>query len=305
MVYGERERRLVSGQTGSVLRGEYGAVVAQAVIDPDAFNAFEARGWEDKAAGYDHFFAGITGRFVEPLLDAASVGPGTRMLDLATGPGYVAARAAERGASVVGVDVAEAMIALAGGLHPGLDFRQADVHELPFEAGSFDAVVGNFLILHLGRPEQAMAGVVRVLRPGGRLALTAWDVPERARFLGVFLDAVAEAGATAPADLPRGPDFFRFSVDEEFDALMRDHGLEDRAVRSIAFTHRVANADELWEGLLGGTVRTSALIERQPDQTRRRIRDSFDRLVREYQREGILELPVSAKLASGRKPDPD
>ena len=168
---------------------------------------------------------------------------------------------------------------------------QADAHKLPFEAGSFDAVVGNFLILHLGRPEQAVAGFVRMLRPGGRLALTAWDVPERARFLGVFLDAVADAGATAPEDLPKGPDFFRFSVDEEFDALMRDHGLEQRAVESIAFTHRVANADELWEGLLGGTVRTSALIERQPDETRRRIRDSFDRLVREYQREDVLELP--------------
>ena len=288
-----------------MLREEYRAVVGQSAIDPDAFNAFEARGWEDKAAGYDRFFGSITGRFVEPLLDAASVGPGTRMLDLATGPGYVAARAAERGASVVGVDVSEAMIALAGRLHPGLDFRQADVHELPFEGGSFDALVGNFLVLHLGRPEQAMAGFVRVLRPGGGLALTAWDVPERARFLGVFLDAVAEAGATAPDDLPTGPDFFRFSVDEELDALMCDHGLEQRAVRSIAFTHRVATADELWEGLLGGTVRTSALIERQPDETRRRIRDSFDRLVRKYQREDVLELPVSAKLASGRKPDPD
>ena len=165
--------------------------------------------------------------------------------------------------------------------------------------------MGNFLILHLGRPEQAMAGFVRMLRPGGRLALTTWDVPERARFLGVFLDAVADAGATAPKDVPTGPNFFRFSADEEFDALMRDHGLEQRAVETIAFTHRVANADELWEGLLGGTVRTSALIERQPDETRRRIRDSFDRLVRQYQRDAVLELPVSAKLASGRKPHPD
>jgi SAM-dependent methyltransferase len=179
------------------------------------------------------------------------------------------------------------------------------VHTLPFEAASFDVVVGNFLVLHLGRPEQAMAEFVRVLRPRGRLALTAWDVPERARFLGVFLDAVAEAGATAPEDVPIGPNFFRFSVDEELDALMRDHGLERRAVERIAFTHRVANADELWEGLLGGTVRTSALIERQPEETRRRIHDSFDRLVREYQRDDVVELPVSAKLASGRKPDPD
>ena len=94
-------------------------------MDPDAFNAFEARGWEDKAASYDHFVGDITGRFVEPLLNAVSAGPGTRLLDLATGPGYVAARAAEHGASVIGVDVAGAMIALADRLHPGLDFRQA------------------------------------------------------------------------------------------------------------------------------------------------------------------------------------
>ena len=285
------------------MRRAYVAVVGQAAIDPDAFNAFEAGGWEEKAAGYDRFFGCITGQLVEPLLDAASVGPGTRMLDLATGPGYVAARGAERGASVVGVDVAGAMVSLAGRLHPGLDFRQADAHELPFDHASFDAVVGNFLILHLGRPEQAMAGFARVLRPGGRLALTAWDLPERARFLGVFLDAVAEAGATPPEDLPTGPDFFRFSADEEFDALMREHGLQDRAVRRIAFTHRVATADELWDGLLGGTVRTSALIVGQPEVTRRRIRDAFDRLVRRYQRGDVLELPVSVKLAAGRKPD--
>ncbi len=283
--------------------GEYRAAVGQPAIDPDAFNVFEASGWEDKAAGYDRFFAGITGQLVEPLLDAAAVGPGTRMLDLATGPGYVAARAADRGASVVGVDVASAMIALAGRLHPRLDFRQADVHRLPFEAGSFDAVVGNFLILHLGRPDEAMAGFVSMLRPGGRLALTAWDLPARARFLGVFLDAIAEAGATVPEDLPTGPDFFRFSVDEEFEALLRDHGLEQTAVRSLGFTHRVESADQLWEEFLGGTVRTSALIERQPDEIRRRIRDSFDRLVREYEHDGVLELPVSAKLASGRRPD--
>jgi len=68
---------------------------------------------------------------------------------------------------VIGVDVAGAMISLALRLHPGLDFRRADVHKLPFDDGSFDAVVGNFLILHLGRPEQAIAEFVRVLRPGG------------------------------------------------------------------------------------------------------------------------------------------
>jgi SAM-dependent methyltransferase len=271
-------------------------------IDPDAFNAFEAAGWENKAGGYDRLVGGVTSRFAESLLDAASVTGGMRVLDLATGPGYVAGRAAERGAAVVGVDVAPAMVALAARLNPGPDFRRADAHELPFDDGSFDAVVGNFLIMHLGRPEHAVAGFVRVLRPGGRLALTAWDFPDQSRLLGLFLDAVAEAGARPPGDLPPGPDVFRFSSDDEFDALLRDHGLEECAVERVAFTHRVATADVLWDGFLAGSLRVAVLITAQPQATRERIRSSFDRLVAEYRHDGVLELPVSAKLASGRKP---
>jgi ubiquinone/menaquinone biosynthesis C-methylase UbiE len=179
--------------------------MSEARIDPDAFNAFEAAGWHAKAAGYDDFFGEITGRVVEPLLDAAAVGPGDRVLDVATGPGYAAAVAAERGARVVGVDVAEGMLELARRLHPGLDFRPGSAEELPFPDWSFDAVVGNFVMLHLGRPEQAAAEFARVLVPGGRVALTVWDVPSAARFLGVFLDAVAEAGASPPDEIPVGP----------------------------------------------------------------------------------------------------
>jgi hypothetical protein len=141
-----------------------------------------------------------------------------------------------------------------------------------------------------------------VLAPGGRLALTAWDVPEQARFLGVFLDAVAAAGASPPGDLPQGPDFFRFSRDEEFAALLRGAELENIEVETIAFTLPVSSADQLWEGLLAGTVRTSALILRQTHETQRRIRVAFDRIVGEYRTDDGLELPVSVKLAVGRKP---
>ena len=70
------------------------------------------------------------------------------------------------------------------------------------------------------------------------------------------------------------------------------------AVKTIAFTHRVGSADEVWEGVLDGTVRTSALILRQPQETQRRIRETFDRLVDGYRRGTAIELPVSVKLAS-------
>jgi SAM-dependent methyltransferase len=224
------------------------------------------------------------------------------VLDIACGPGYVAGRAAVRGAAVVGVDVAEAMVALAGRLHPGLDFRRADAQDLPFEDASFDAVVVNFAILHLGRPERGAADFARVLAPGGRLALTVWDRPDRARFLDVLLGAFRDAEATPPTDVPVGPDFFRFSADEELDALLLDQGLEDRRIGTVAFTHRFSGPNELWDGFLGATVRTSALIVRQPEETRRRIRAAFERRAAEYQAADGLELPVSVKLAAGRKP---
>jgi ubiquinone/menaquinone biosynthesis C-methylase UbiE len=187
--------------------------VTQPPVDADAFNAFEAAGWERQVGGYEDFFVPITTQVIGPLLDAAGVAAGADVLDVATGPGYVAARAAERGASVVGIDIAEQMLALARRLHPRLEFRHGDAEALPFEDASFDAVVANFLLLHVGRPEQVATEFARLLRPGGSVALTVWDVPARARFIGVLLDAFAAAGAAPPPELPVGPPIFRFADD--------------------------------------------------------------------------------------------
>jgi SAM-dependent methyltransferase len=270
-------------------------------VDADAFNAFEAAGWDERADGYHRFFGTLTARVIEQLLDAAKVERGRRVLDVASGPGYVAAACAVRGADVVGVDVAGEMVALARRLRPEIDFRQADAERLPFADGAFDAVVANFFILHVGRPEQAAVELARVLAPGGRLALSTWDAPERARLQGVFVDAVAEVGAQPPPHIPPGPSFFRFADEGEFARLLGDAGLGDVDVRTVAFTHRFASGDALWNGLLAGTVRTRALVLAQPEDVQARIRAAFDRLVRPYATKDGLEIPVSVKLASGRK----
>src|SRR3954453_2093509 len=271
-------------------------------VDAEAFNAFEAAGWEKQVSGYEDFFGPITTRLVGPLLDAAQVDRGARVLDVASGPGYVAAAAAERGAVVVGVDIADGMLSLARRLHPQLDFRFGNAEALPFADGSFDAVVANFVLLHIGRPERAAAEFARVLDAGGRVALTVWDFPDRARFHGVLLDAVAEAGADSPQDMPVGPPLFRFADEQELTSLLREQGLEDIDVRTVSFPHTLPSADALWRGLLGGTVRLSAIIVRQTQDVQRQIRAAFDRIA---QRHGVgdgLALPVAVKLASARKP---
>ena len=120
----------------------------------------------------------------------------------------------------------------------------------------------------------------------------------------MFLDAVAEARALPPADLPRGPDFFRFSDDEAFAAALREQGLARLDVTDITFVQRFAGADELWDGMLGATVRVSALLTRQPAEVRQRIRVAFDRLVGGYRRGDGWERRTAIELATARKPDP-
>jgi SAM-dependent methyltransferase len=270
-------------------------------VDLDAFDRFEASAWGDRVEGYADFFGAVTGRLVKPLLDLAQVGQGTRMLDVATGPGYVAAQAARRGATVCGVDVAEAMVARARAEHPGIEFRRADGQSLPFEDGAFNAVVANFGLPHFGRPELAVAEGARVLAPGGRLALTTWDFPTEMRMFGVFLEAVAEAGAGPPDGLPPGPDVFRFSADAEFRRLLEGQGLIDVEVRCVAFIHPVESSDDFWRALQTGTVRMASLVLGQSEDTRKRIRAALEHRLAAYRADGRFELPVSVKLAAGCK----
>ena len=271
------------------------------MIDTDAFNAFEAAGWEARAAEYDTYWPALTSRLSDALLDAVDAGPDTRVLDVACGPGHLAARAAERGATAVGVDIAEPMVKIARQRFPRAEFREGDAQALPFPDRCFHAVVSNLGLPHFGRPEQAVGEFRRVLTDEGRLALTTWNFPARARLVGVLLDAVQEVGIASPEAVPAGPNFFRFADDIELESLLTDQGFVDIGIRTVEFVHSVGSADELWDGLLHGTVRTSAVIHGQPAEVVRRIRASFDRRVDGYQTGAKYQLPVSFKLAAARR----
>src|SRR4249920_553943 len=214
--------------------------------DADAFTAFERTGWEQPPPAYADVTGRVRIRLVGPLLDVAGAQRGSRVLDLARGPGYAAAEAAALGASVVGVDMPRAMVELARRLDPAVEFRVAHAEELPFEDDVFDAAVGNFVVPHLSRPERAISELVRVLHGGGRLALTTWDQADRMRLLGVFRDAFAVAGATPPPDIPAGPAFFQFADEEKFANLLTGSGLSGVEVTTVAFDHQIESADELW-----------------------------------------------------------
>jgi ubiquinone/menaquinone biosynthesis C-methylase UbiE len=106
--------------------------MASSSVNPSAFRAFEHAGWENIPTRYHEAFGHLTTQAMDPLLEAVDVRSGVRMLDVATGPGYVAAAAAQRGASVVGVDFSAAMVAEARRRYPAVTFQEGDAEELPF-----------------------------------------------------------------------------------------------------------------------------------------------------------------------------
>jgi SAM-dependent methyltransferase len=277
-------------------------MISNPVIEAEAFRAFEQEGWDKRAASYGQFFTAVSEHNVAPLLDAARIRADNLVLDAGCGPGNLSAAAAARGASVVGTDLSQVMVALARSRHPELEFRQADAERLPFPDGTFDAVVANLLILHLPRPEAAIAELARVLKPGGRLAVSMWDLPERSRLVGVIWEAIAEVGAPPPPGIPPGPPPFRYSDEDELAGLLRSAGLMKISLRRIGFRHPVPTGEEVWKAWTEGSVRTASSVTGQPAQLQRRIRAAFDRRVGVYATDGGLSVPVSFLVASGHKP---
>ena len=259
------------------------------------FREFEHQGWEKLPARYHDAFGALTTQTIEPLLDAAGARKGIRLLDVASGPGYVAAAAAARGAKVTGLDFAAAMVAEAKRRYPDIEFREGDAEALPFADKSYDAVTMNFGMLHLGQPEKAMREAQRVLRPGGRFAFTVWAKPDEARGFGIVLGAIEKHG-NMKVSLPPGPPFFRFSDAEESGRALREAGFAKVEVRKVPQTWRLSSREVLWEFMTGSTVRTAALLKAQTPQALEAIRKE---ILAAWQ----AELPMPAVLASATKED--
>ena len=270
------------------------------ILEPEKFRAFEHAGWENIPAGYHEAFGHLTLQAVEPLLDAAAVKRRIKFLDIASGPGYVAAAAAKRGATVLGVDFAAGMVAQAQTLHPGIDFREGDAEHLPLGNGLFDAAAMNFGILHLGQPEKALFEAQRVLRSGGRFAFSVWAPPQETIGFGIVLRAVEAHGEPRVA-LPEGPPFFRYSDAEECKRGLIVAGFESPAVTRVRQVWRLPAGDGLFDAMRDSTVRTAGLLRAQKPTVLDKIRDAMRAELTKYTKGDVVELPMPALIASAVK----
>jgi SAM-dependent methyltransferase len=269
--------------------------------DSKHFTAFELSGWDKNILGYDAAFGAVARQTVEPMLDAAGVKSEMQILDICCGPAMLAGGALKRGAEATGLDFSGEAVELARKLVPNGRFQQGDAQALPFPTASFDAVLCGYGVMHLPEPETALREMLRVLRPGRRVALSVWD----AGGVGFTLvyEAIRARGSMDVA-LPHGPDFFQFGTLESMAEALSEIGFLDVRVHSFEQNWRVANADRYIDAILAGTIRARAVLAAQSGTAAIGVRSYIaDYLKRFEAPNGELIVPLPAIIGSGARPN--
>src|SRR6516225_1481470 len=189
------------------------------------------------------------------------------------------------------------MIAVARAGHPGIRFEEGDAEALPFAGGLFDAVVANFGVHHVPEPIRALCEAHRVLRPGGRVAFTAWTAPAENIAWRILYDAISAHGDLAASDAPPPGGSLRQS--EDLLRILGAAGFAETGARRARREWHIAAARDLLEGFRRGTVRTATLICAQPTSALPAIEAAIARSIAAYRHPDGFAVPIVAILGSG------
>ena len=290
--------------------------------EDDPFYQLELTNWQRGVDAYSAGFGPLTSQSVPTLLEKGGFGDGSsaasqdaQILDVATGQGPVIdaaiskAKSTKIDAKYTALDFSPNFLQLAKKnleiAHPdtSIEWIEGDAQAMPFNDDAFTSVCCNFGILHLSDPDSFLSESYRILKPGGRLAFSAWSAPPATEGFGLILGSVNDVG-NPNVDLPEGPPFFRFSNADEIQRSMEAVGFEGIGVTTVETMewNNVGSADDLYEILLEGTARTRELLRAQtPEETAAIQKELQDRYL-EITEDGSRPLRMPCVVSSGRKP---
>lgn len=207
-----------------------------------------AKGQVNKSAAeiYEEFFVpALFQQWSARVADAAKIKPGQRVLDVACGPGTSAKEIISRvgpEGSVVGVDVNDGMLQVARRKAPKIEWRQGAAEALPFEDNSFDAVVCQFALMFFTDRRAAIGEMMRVLRPGGRLAVAVWDRVENSPGYAAVTELLQRLFGEEAADALRAP--FNLGDLKTLRSEFVNAGVSDVDIETLSGTARFTSIND-------------------------------------------------------------
>jgi len=264
--------------------------------------------WEKHREIIRQMFAPVT----QALVEDARIGSRHTVLDIATGPGEpalsLAAMVGPEG-KVFGIDPTPEMIAAARRATGRLGLRNtqfdvASADQLPFPADTFDAVISRFGVMFVPSPVDAVREMLRVLKPGAKLALAVWYFAERNPFF-YTLQRVIEQYVDSPAPAPDALDAFRFASPGKLRDVLVKAGALAPSERLLQFTiHASISVEDYWTLRCEISEKLRERVAMLSSEQLTEVKRQTIEALREYSTGGGISIPAEVLIVSGTKSGP-
>jgi ubiquinone/menaquinone biosynthesis C-methylase UbiE len=256
----------------------------------------------DAASAYEALFVpALFGQWAAKVAGAARIQPGQRVLDVACGTGILAREVSSRVGStgrVAGIDPSPGMVAVAKDRAPAIEWREGVAESLPFPDQSFDAVVSQFGLMFFTDRRRAVREMLRVLVPGGRVAVAVWDSLDNIPAYGSAAALLERVAGRNAADAVRAP--FALGDRRELLTLFEDAGLTSVEINTHQGTARFPSIRTMVEADLRGWLPVMGVILTE-DQIAG-VLEEADRALSCYATpDGRVAFHLSAHLIAARK----
>ena len=264
----------------------------------------EFKAFEETAAAYSRNMAEVGRAARTRLLELAELGEGLSLLDVCTGPGWLAidGAAACPGGRVVGVDLSSAMItearsnAAAAG-RGDIEFAVMDAEALQLADASFDRITCGLGLMHAPNPRAALAEMARVARPGARLALSVWGGAHETMFGTLAAALRAVAGDRLLLDYGY---VTRLGEAGVLDALLAETGWRPAGLERFDSGAVLPDAGLVWAGMSAGTT-FGTLVADLPPADREQARQEFVERCEAFRQADGLHIPAVQLLVTAAR----